>query len=95
MATKKKLIKQLIAKAAAQAPLYFRHSHEEHILTGEQMIAQGIYDIDGVKVIPNHVYKNPFPVQIAINHKRKLKKLHKEYGEDVIPVYIEAMNLSQ
>lgn len=97
MATKKKLLKQLKEQAEGSA-LLFRQSHEIHKLKGSEMIANGQFYLDPLTqlkpVDPEKYYYNPMPVQIAVNHTRKLKKLHKRYGPDVVPVYLEAIEES-
>lgn len=72
-------------------PVIMRKSHENHIVTGAELIRNGQTEIGGQKVELHKVYNDPMPVMIAVNHARRLKKLVKQYGEDVIPVYKEAM----
>ncbi len=81
-------------KAAEFLPVVMQASHENHIENGWQMIARGETEINGKPVNPNEVYVNPLPVSMAINHKRRMKKLVNQYGNDIIPVYEEAINQS-
>jgi hypothetical protein len=64
--------------------------HENHIVKGWEFIARGETTIDGKPVDPMKSYNYPMPIQVAYNHKRKLKKLVNIYGDDIIPVYQQA-----
>jgi len=94
MATKKKLLKK-IRQAADELPVLMRPSHEYQFRPGSALIRENRDDIDGKPIDPSKVYKDVMPVQIAVNHTRKLKKLVKAYGTEVIPVYAEAMEESK
>lgn len=98
---KKRLAKEL-RKVAAEMPVIMRGSHEVHFVKGSEMIANGVYDIpnpkagqpmqpDRIKVQPDLLYKQPVPVQMAINHTRKLKKLYKQMGETGLHAYVDAV----
>jgi hypothetical protein len=88
---KKKKYKKLL-EAAKVNPLVFRQTHEIHRMTGKQLIEEfEITEIDGKPVVHDQIYNYNFPVQIAVNHKRKLRKLVNTYGPEVVPIYQEAM----
>ncbi len=98
---KKKLAREL-RKVATEMPVIMRHSNEVHLVKGSEMIANGVYDVpnprageplqpERIKVIPEMSYKQPVPVQIAINHTRKLKKLHKQMGYMGLHAYVDAI----
>lgn len=98
---KKKLAKEL-RKIAREMPVIMRGSHEVHFVKGHEMLANGVFDIpnpnagkpgqpDRIKVQPDLLYKQPVPVQTAVNHTRKLKKLYKQMGEVGLHGYVDAV----
>lgn len=94
MATKKKYLK-LIRKATDEMPVLMRPSHEYQLRPGSALIKDNRDEVEGKPIDPLKNYKDVMPVQIAVNHTRKLKKLVKQYGTKVIPVYAEAMEESK
>lgn len=91
---KKRITKQL-ENIAGQLPLIMRHTSERHFVKGSELIADDRPDIRGVKVIPDAIYVDRLPVQIAINHKRALKKLFKKFKGDGVRAYIDAVRIHQ
>lgn len=93
---KKKIAKQ-IGRIAGNLPVIMRNSCEKHIITGQQMIEQGreVTGVNNEPVIPDRVYIDRMPVQIAINHKRAMKKLYAQYGNSGIQSYLNAVNNHQ
>lgn len=98
---KKRLVKEL-AKVAAEMPVIFRQSVEKHFVKGSELLEQGITDLpnpranefgqpERVPVIAGMTYVQPMPVQIAINHKRKLKNVLKSYGISGVHSYVDAV----
>ena len=88
MGKKKKY--KLIGQSLGDLPIVMRNCHENHLMQGHEMIKNGETEINGEKVEPWKTYVNPFPVQIAVNHKRRLKKLVNKYGNEVIDLYKQA-----
>lgn len=77
----KKAIAKQIEKVAGTLPLIMRNTCERHIMTGEEVIAEMAFkEIEGKPVLPSERYMIRQPVQIAINHKRAMKKLYKKHG---------------
>lgn len=89
---KKKITKQL-ERIAGKLPTVFRHTSEKHIVTGEEMLRDTEFkEVDGKPILPEERYVLRQPVQIAINHKRAMKKLVKKYGSAGAAAYIQAVN---
>ena len=78
------------ALAAKVLPIVMKDSHENHFEKGWEMIARGQTEITGEPIIGHKIYVNPMPVSMAINHKRRMKKLINQYGSEVVDVYVEA-----
>jgi hypothetical protein len=88
---KKKIVKQ-IEEVAGTLPLVMRNTCEKHIMTGKEMIEDLDWTkIDGKPVLPSERYLVNQPVQIAINHKRKMKKLYQKYDVAGVHGYINAV----
>lgn len=88
---KKKLAKQ-IEGIAGKLPLIMRNTCEKHIVTGAQLIEDGINEVDGKPVLAEQEYIRNMPVQIAVNHKRAMKKLFKKHKAFGVQAYINAVN---
>ena len=88
----KKSTAKKIRKHVESLPVIMRNCHENHVTTGADLIRNGQTEVNGEKVEVHKVYNVPMPVMIAVNHARRLKKLVKQYGNDVIPVYKQAMS---
>jgi hypothetical protein len=81
-----------LSKVANQLPVVMRHCSEKHIVSGEQLIKEeDIQKINDKPVDPEKMYVQHYPVMIAINHKRKLKRLVDKYGSAIVPVYAQSV----
>ena len=88
---KKKLAKQ-IEDIAGKMPLIMRSTHEKHIKKGTELLEDDIKELDGKPVDLERLYVVPMPVQIAINHKRTMKRLCKRHKGDRVVAYVNAVN---
>lgn len=88
MGKKKKY--KAVAAAVEGLNVVMVNKHENHIVKGWELIARGETTINDKPVEPMKDYLYPMHVQVAFNHKRKLKKLVNVYGNDIIPVYQQA-----
>lgn len=83
----------IINSLADQLPIVTETTYEEHWVDGAELIAQGHYDLDnGSKVVAGIKYKQPFPVVIAFNHRRRLKEAYKKNGGSGMAGYIAYIN---
>ena len=80
-------IRNELRQIAASMPIVMRHTSEKQIMTGEELLQDEIYEVEGEKVDPAKTYVFHAPVQIAINHYRKLKKMYKKHGIPGIKMY--------
>ena len=87
---KKAIVKQ-IAAISQKMPIIMRNSYERHIVTGQELIDSERTEVSGKPIDPEAKYIDPFPVQIAINHKRAMKKLYKKYHAAGVNGYINAV----
>lgn len=88
---KKKIAKQ-IESIAGKLPLIMRHTSERHFVKGAELIADDLTEVEGKRIDPEAMYINRLPVQIAINHKRAMKKMFKRYKGEGVQGYINAVN---
>lgn len=89
MATKKKFKKKLAAMVAAM-PIVNTLTQEQHIVTGEELIAQGHTEHEsGEKVVADAKYKQMMPVVIRRNHEKGLMKAFAKNGREGVTHYIK------
>lgn len=87
---KKAIVKQ-IAAISEKLPIVMRHSYERHLVTGQELLDSERTEVAGKPIDPNAKYIDPFPVQIAINHKRAMKNLYKKHKAAGVNGYINAI----
>jgi hypothetical protein len=87
---KKAIVKQ-IAAISEKMPIVMRDSYERHLVTGQDLLYSERTNVDGKPIDPKQKYFDPFPVQIAINHKRAMKKLYKKHKAAGVQGYINAV----
>lgn len=91
---KKKITKQLEG-IAGQLPLIMRNTCEKHIVRGFELMADDRKEVEGKPIDPKAVYVDRLPVQIAINHKRAMKKLFNKFKGDGVKAYVNAVRIHQ
>ncbi len=91
MATKKKLLKKIRARAA-EVPQVDVNVTERHKVLGIELMAQGQTEIDGVPVIAGEEYTQPMPVIMAVNHTRRMAKIFKKHGNEGLLAYFDAVD---
>jgi hypothetical protein len=84
-----------IKEAVTELPVLMVNTHEKHYRSGEELNADNRETATGTKFDPGKQYVDAFPVQIAINHTRRLKKLVNQFGPEIIPVYKQAVEESK
>lgn len=87
---------KIIRKAAKDLPVIMRNTIEKHFVTGAELRLLDEMDDrakDGCieNLIDDRMYVRNFPVQIAINHERNLKKLVMAHGPEIIGQYRDAV----
>lgn len=87
---KKAIVKQISA-ISEKMPIIMRSTYEKHIRTGQELIDDNRTEVEGKPIIPTARYIDPFPVQIAINHKRAMKKIYKKHKAAGVNGYIQAV----
>lgn len=88
---KKKISKQ-IALIAADMPIIMRNTCEKHFMVGADVLQNTEYkEIEGKAILPDKPYIISMPVQVAINHKRAMKKLYKRYKGEGVKAYMDAI----
>lgn len=83
--------KQIELRAlAAELPIMFNTSHEVHIRTGKQMIEEDetVNLPNGEAIDPEVTYTVPYPVMIAVNHYRALKRIYAKFGNKGVIQYV-------
>lgn len=90
---KKKRIK-LLKKLAETFPMVMRSTVEYHFLTGKVLKEDmDIHTIEGQPVEDDKQYQMPMPVQIAVNHHRRIKSIDKQHGMAGLVAYAKAIDL--
>jgi hypothetical protein len=74
---------------AERMPLVLRNTHEKHIHTQEELEEWGYVDAEK---LPDGKYIYKYPVQIALNHYRSLKKAWRKNGFKGACDYIDKIN---
>jgi hypothetical protein len=74
---------------AKRMPIVLRNSHEKHIYTQEELEEWGYVDAEK---LPDGKYLFKYPVQVALNHYRALKKAWKKKGFRGCSDYIDRIN---
>jgi hypothetical protein len=70
---------KLIKKIAERLPVVMEHTIEVHLLKGSEILEWGtVNEIDGKPIDPEKEYRYNMPVQIAVNHYRRLKRAWKK-----------------
>jgi hypothetical protein len=87
---KKKIAKQL-EQIAGTMPLIMMNTCERHYVKGSELIEEMRPEIEGKKVDPETLYVDRLPVQMAINHKRRMKKMFKKFKGEGVQGYIDAV----
>lgn len=89
---KQRKMKQ-IRKLAATFPTVMRDTVEYHYMTGKQLKEElDVHQIDGISVKDEETYRYKFPVKIAINHNRKLKRMYDKHGLVGMVAYAKAVD---
>lgn len=66
---------------------------ERHWVDGAELIAQGhTEDEHGTKFVVGLMYEQRFPVVLAVNHYRNMKKMFKKHGDQGVLTYINEVN---
>lgn len=81
-----------IREVAEKLPTVTQKSVEKHIVKGSTLLAMGqVLGYNDKPIVPEDGYLDEFPVIMAINHTRRMKKLYKKHGDAGIFGYIEAV----
>lgn len=80
-----------IRQRANALPVILENTIERHYVDGQELIEQGMNNMDGVEVNPEKKYIQTMPVQIAFNHARRMKKLYKKMGAEGVLNYEKAV----
>lgn len=65
---------KLLRRYAKILPVIMEDTHEIHKMTGDEMIEMGYVEYEGFKIDPKGKYLYKYPVQVAMNHYRRLKR---------------------
>jgi hypothetical protein len=82
-------IKQELKLISTRLPTVLNETQEYHYLTGRELKEMEIEkDADGNQLVDDLKYKWSFPVQLASNHYRALRKAYETGGEPAVIQYI-------
>ncbi len=96
MASKKltKWEEKLLRAYSLEMPIIAEDSVEVHVMTGKELKEFGYVEQEGKPLIDDKKYDYKYPVVIAANHYRRLKKAWLKDGEDGLKKYFERVKLS-
>lgn len=82
-----------IRRLAAQMPVINKSAViEVERVKGSTLIEEGTTEVNGKPVIDHENYKRVKTGPVAINHKRKMKKLYNAHGKKGVGSYLQAVN---
>lgn len=82
---------KLLRDYAKLLPVIMETSHEDHKMTGAEMIEMGYVLEEGEVIIPEGKYIYKYPVMMAVNHYRRLKRAWLKEGEPGILAYLKGV----
>jgi len=88
MGKKAKLKK--IRRIASQLPVINKRVVIGEIISGEDLIKDGVKEIEGKPVDPKGQYKRKKVVRGILNHNKKMKQLYNKGGVPMVNGYINA-----
>lgn len=59
------------------------------VMTGEQMIKEGIKEVNGEEINPASIYKGMKSEVVPMNHEKNMKKLYYQHGAKGVRAYIQ------
>jgi hypothetical protein len=87
---KKKYLKEF-RRLAGGLPVVMQHTVERHIVTGRELLEQDLKEADGAPIDPLKQYIQRLPVDMAVNHKRRMANAYKRHGIAGVKAYIAAV----
>lgn len=85
-------VKNDLKAVAAKLPQVNDISHERHILKGQEILNDGVLtELKGKTIEPEGIYEMKYPVKIAANHERRLKKAYIRAGVRGVQHYIDQL----
>ena len=83
-----KAVQKQLRAIADRLPIWFVESHENHVMTGQEVLDETEYkEIEGKPIDVTKEYIIAMPVQVAYNHYRYLKKLYADGGMNAVNKY--------
>lgn len=83
-----KKILRTINQFADQMPLMIEVFPNTTLISGKQAIAEGHAFIEGKAIDPNKTYGRTHSFRL-INHRKKMKKFYKKYGDNFLSFYMK------
>ena len=85
-------------KLANSMPVVLEHTCEKHVVKGAELasdlnLLNRPAEVEGKPIDPEKEYIKAMPVQIAMNHARRMKKAFQRAGEAGVDRYIAGVQL--
>lgn len=80
---------KILREYAAKLPDVLHNTHEVHIYSGQELIDMEEEPPKGQIFDPEEKYLYKYPVQLASNHYRRLKKAYIKNGDDGVVGYLK------
>ena len=88
----KKARLKAIKNLANRLPVIMNQTHEEHFVSGSEILSWGtIKEIDGKPIDPGKKYIFNYPVEIAQNNRRGMKRAYLKNGEAGISHFLKGI----
>lgn len=81
-----------IRRLASELPKMTRASEKVEQVSGAEVIASGVKEINGAPVNPNGHYRKKQPVRAPLNHNKHMKRLYYQQGEKGVQNYVNAVH---
>jgi hypothetical protein len=89
-------IKRDLKDLGSKLPIVFYQVKESGRYTGQELILVGLEkDEKGQALIPDKIYLYEQPVQIAVNHYRRMRKAWEMWGYEGVNKYVDKINLME
>lgn len=79
---------KILRSYVKKLPIIMEQSKEIHIMTGAEILETGAHEIDGEPINLEKKYEYPMPVQIQVNHYRRIKSAWLKDGQPGVQKYL-------
>lgn len=78
-------------KVARQLPVLNKTIAVGQRVLGKELIYEGIEEVEGKAVVGDKNYRRMIPMEVELNHERKMKELYNKFGLQAVINYANAV----